>query len=507
VEAEQFGRYILLRRIAEGGMGEVFLAQQPGIAGFAKQLVVKRIRPAVADNPQFIEAFINEGRVAALIDHPNVVHIHELGEIDGRYFIAMEYVHGRSLADVLDRLGDALELSTALYIMNNVCEGLAFAHEANGLDGEPLNLVHRDVSPPNILIGYSGGVKVLDFGIAKVQHHSQTAAGEVKGKFAYLSPEQARGEPVDRRSDIYALGLVLYEITVGRQANPGANEMGMAFAATQGDLPDPTEVIPGYPPALARIFARATALDPADRHEEVKELQDDLLAFQAEEGLITSASRVGGWLRELFPDDEPEGELALSLDSAPDAEPPRALAPTIRAMTTPTGALARETGEERGEPGILEVDLEKERGETLTRRRSPAPLLVVAGLVSLLLVAGGLLLCSRDGGDSTAGIEQHEGGAGARADGGEGASMSKRTDSAPDKARATPKPDPDVGAPDAAPPAKAKKVRRRRRPRRRTRRRRVRRRPAPVPTPPPPKTKLPDDVVPGPPPLAEPLDD
>ena len=502
MEPEQFGRYILLRRLAEGGMGEVFLAQQPGIAGFAKQLVVKRIRANLAGDPQFIEAFLNEGRVAALIDHPNVVHIHELGENDGRYFIAMEYVHGRSLDAVLDRLGDALELSTALYIMNNVCEGLAYAHDAVGLDGEPLGLVHRDVSPPNILIGYSGCVKVLDFGIAKVERHSQTAEGEVKGKFAYLSPEQARGEPVDRRCDIYALGLVLYEITVGRRANPGANDMGMAFAATQRDLPDPAEVIPGYPAALARIFGRATALDPADRHQSVKELQDDLLAFQAEEGLITSAGRVGEWLRELSPDDQPEDlPDALSLDGAPDAGPPKALAPTVRAVTTPAGLVIKESG--GGAPGILEVDLEKERGETPpTRRRSPAPLVLVAGLVSLLLVAGWLLLRSKNGDGALvedAGIDVSP----ARPDTG---GPAQREDSAvPDSAPVSP----DVLARDAAAPPPTRV--RRRRPRRRTRRRRVRRRPAPrpappLPTPPPPKTKLPDDVVPGPPPLAEPLD-
>ena len=138
VEPERFGNYILMRRLAEGGMGEVFLAQQTGIGGFAKQLVVKRIRPELAGDPKFVEAFVTEGRVSALIDHPNVVHIHQMGEFEGRYFIAMEYVHGLSLAGVLQRLGDGLELSTALYIMNNVCEGLAYAHDATGLDGAPL---------------------------------------------------------------------------------------------------------------------------------------------------------------------------------------------------------------------------------------------------------------------------------------------------------------------------------------------------------------------------------
>ena len=371
-------------------MGEVYLAQQPGIAGFAKQLVVKRIRPALAGDPQFVQMFLNEGRVAALIDHPNVVHIHELGEIDGLYFIAMEYVDGLSLAAVLHMLGDALELSTALYVVANVCEGLAYAHDAKGLDGEPLGLVHRDVSPPNILIGYSGSVKVSDFGIAKVQHHSQTAEGEVKGKFAYLSPEQARGEAVDRRSDIYALGLVLYEITVGKRANPGENDMGMAFAATRGELSDPTEVLPGYPAPLARVFARATALDPADRYQHVKEMQDELLAYQMEEGLITSAGRVGEWLRDLGGADTgaESPPMELSLDGVMDAEPPQAYAPTVAA------------GAKKGGPRVLEVDLEQEMapwGNTPTRRRSRGPLFVVLGLIPALLIGVWLLLRAEGG--------------------------------------------------------------------------------------------------------------
>ncbi|MCC6750576.1 MAG: serine/threonine protein kinase [Deltaproteobacteria bacterium] len=297
---EPFGRYTLLRRLAVGGMGEVFLAQQPGIAGFSKQVVVKRIRPALVDDPHFVEMFLNEGRVAALLDHPNIVQIYELDEVDGIYFIAMEYVPGRDLGTMLEMVSGPLELSYALYILLNACEGLAFAHDAVGHDGQPLHLVHRDISPPNILVGYAGTVKISDFGIAKVaRQNQQTAAGVLKGKFAYLSPEQARGHAVDYRSDIYAMGLLLFEVTVGRRANPANTDTAMIFAAAKRDLPSPSSIIPDYPPELEGIFLKATTLDPDDRYQHVKELQEDLLAFQVEHRLVVSAGRVGEWLQKL----------------------------------------------------------------------------------------------------------------------------------------------------------------------------------------------------------------
>lgn len=369
-------------------MGELFLAQQQGIAGFAKKLAVKRIKPALAGDATFVEMFLAEGRVAALIDHPNVVHIHELGKVEGQYFIAMEYVEGLSLARVMELTGGRLELATAVYIASQVCEGLAYAHDACGLDGQPLGLVHRDVSPPNILLGTSGCVKISDFGVAKVQHHAQTGAGMLKGKFAYLSPEQARGEPVDRRSDLYALGLVLFEMTVGTRANPGTSDTGMVFAATKGELPDPVELVPDYPPALRAIFRKATALEPAARYQQAKELQEDLLAFQVEERLALSAGRIGAWVRSLVGAEE---DLPAGGDTPVTATGPGAPA---RIAYEPTQAAPQETPARR-----FEVDLERElepdgAGERSTRRAGRG-LPIVAAIILLGLLAGGAFLLQR----------------------------------------------------------------------------------------------------------------
>jgi eukaryotic-like serine/threonine-protein kinase len=438
---ETFGRYLLEKKLAVGGMGEVFLAQQSGIAGFAKKLVVKRIKASLVDDPQFVEMFLNEGRVAALIDHPNVVHIYELGQVDGAYFIAMEYVPGRSLSSVLERLGGPLDLPQALYVLTNICEGLAYAHDAVGHDGQPLNLVHRDISPPNILIGYSGAVKISDFGIAKVEHHANTAVGVLKGKFAYLSPEQARGEPVDRRSDIFALGLVLFEMTVGHRANHGTTDTGMIFAAARRELPEPCDLLPDYPPELQGIFARATALDAAERYPNVKELQQDLLTFQLDRRMVVSAGSIGEWLRTIAgPDDEEEAdEPVISAQTAREgpapagdvviqAPPALAYEATQAAKVTPAhgkpadvknaelsssammraiegaspqGASPRDAvlaaassaeislpGEPR--PVMLEVDLEKEAGgsEAPRRRGHRGGQLTAVGVVLLLLILG-----------------------------------------------------------------------------------------------------------------------
>jgi len=437
---EEFGRYILIRRIAEGGMGELYLARQSGPAGFAKQLVVKRIKPALAGDRAFVDMFLEEGRIAALIDHPNVVHIHELGQSDGQYFIAMEYVPGLSLARVLELQGGPLELSTTLYIARDLCEGLAHAHGARSLDGQPLGLVHRDVSPPNILLGYTGCVKILDFGIAKIRRHGETGAGVLKGRFAYLSPEQARGEPIDARSDIYALGLVLYEMTVGGRANPGASDTEMVVAASKGELHDPLDHVPDYPEPLRQIFLRATARAPDERYPQVKDLQEDLLALQVDQRLGVSAGSVGEWVRALAgPEAAEDGGAGEAATPRRDPESPVsaspvtariAYEPTVHALRpaeglTPAGEAdgERERGAEGTptfRPMVLEVDLEKER-EPLRGEAAPGPaelralrgagparsiMVAVAVLGVLGLLLGGLLWSrSRDAGPPAPGSE------------------------------------------------------------------------------------------------------
>lgn len=299
---QPFGRYTLLRRLAVGGMGELFLAERAGFAGFSKRVVVKCIRPDLADDDEFVEMFLDEGRLAAMITHPNIVQIYELGQVGRQYFMAMEYVPGKNLGEIVDRLGQGVEIPYAVAIMTQLCSALTAAHEAKNASGAPLYLVHRDVSPPNVLVSFSGAVKLTDFGIAKVaMRQRQTRAGVVKGKFAYLSPEQALGHPVDARADVYALGLVLFEATVGKIANPGVVEVEQVYAASQGRVRDPAEELRGYPEELRQIYLRATHVQPAGRYQSAREMQQALVSFAARYEIIRSSSQLAEYLQRLFP--------------------------------------------------------------------------------------------------------------------------------------------------------------------------------------------------------------
>lgn len=301
MQAQRFGPYTLVHHLATGGMGELYLAQRAGVAGFSKQVVVKALRDDLANDDEFVEMFLDEGRLAGVLDHSNIVHIYELGEVDGVYFMAMEYVHGADLGSLLSAVGGPLEHTAAFQVLRDVCEGLAFAHDAVDASGRPLELVHRDINPANILVSSAGAVKIVDFGIAKVaQRHRQTRAGILKGKFGYLSPEQARGQRVDRRCDVYALGLLLFEMTTGRSAIPEGSEAQMLEAAAHGMLLQPTEVVPDYPRGLADIFRRCTFYRPEDRYQSVPELLDELLEFQLDQRLLATPKRLAELVAQHF---------------------------------------------------------------------------------------------------------------------------------------------------------------------------------------------------------------
>jgi len=212
------GKYELIKRIATGGMAEIYLARVSGLPGFEKIVVVKRILPQLATNQEFVQMFLDEARVAATLHHPNIVQMYDIGAVDGNYFISMEYLHGedlRSIARAMRQKGqDRVPLEHALGIGVGIAAGLHYAHEKVGFDGKPLHIVHRDITPQNIFVTYDGGVKLVDFGIAKASNRaSETRYGSLKGKIPYMSPEQCRSEPLDRRSDIFSLGILLYEQT------------------------------------------------------------------------------------------------------------------------------------------------------------------------------------------------------------------------------------------------------------------------------------------------------
>src|SRR5688572_25571345 len=288
-------------------MAEIFLAMTESIEGFEKLVVIKRILPQFAGDPSFRRMFLDEARLAATLDHPNIVNVHDIGELDGSYFFTMEYVHGQSLGRVM-RMAAALSqpvpLEHTLAAITGTCSGLHHAHEKIGLDGIPLGIVHRDVSPPNILITYDGGVKLVDFGIAKANTLSDfTAVGTLKGKIPYMSPEQCRAERLDRRSDIFALGVVLYELTVGRRPFHAEHEIGLLNMIATQQPPMPTSIVPGYPPQLERIVMRAIASNPDDRYPTARHFQIDVEDFAREFRVPVSSAKMALYMERMFDDE------------------------------------------------------------------------------------------------------------------------------------------------------------------------------------------------------------
>ncbi|MCY1018119.1 serine/threonine-protein kinase [Pyxidicoccus sp. MSG2] len=293
----QVGKYQLIRKLAVGGMAEVFLAKAEGPGGFEKTLVLKRILPHLVEDASFVEMFLGEARLVAGLNHPHIVQIFDFGEADGTYFLAMEYIDGPNLRRWQRQaasLGMSLPPAICARVVAAAAEGLAFAHDfKDPASGKPLGLIHRDVSPDNILVSRQGAVKVVDFGIAKVagqKHRTQT--GIVKGKVAYMPPEQVTAETLDRRVDVYALGVVLYELLTGRLPFEAANELGMMQAIVSGTAVPATRYRPDLPRVLQSILATALAKDREARYPDCRALQADLDRFVMSAGVPVGAYQI-----------------------------------------------------------------------------------------------------------------------------------------------------------------------------------------------------------------------
>ncbi|HSN97842.1 MAG TPA: serine/threonine-protein kinase, partial [Candidatus Nanopelagicales bacterium] len=272
------GKYRLIAELGHGGMAEVFLAVAQGPAGFNKLTVIKQIRPQLADDPEFLAMFLDEARLAARLNHPNVVQTNEVGHDGNRYFIAMEYLEGQPLNRVLHRIGrDKIPLAMHLRLIADGLSGLHYAHELADYDGTPLEVVHRDVTPHNVFVTYDGQVKVVDFGIAKaMSSSSETRTGVLKGKVSYMAPEQARGVRVDRRADIFSVGVMLWEAAVGKRLWVGVPDIAILGRLASGDLPRPSQVRPDVTPELEAVVLKAMALSREARHQTAGELQEDI---------------------------------------------------------------------------------------------------------------------------------------------------------------------------------------------------------------------------------------
>jgi serine/threonine protein kinase len=305
MSAQSFGNYQLIKKLATGGMAEVWLAKKTGIEGFERHVVVKRILPHLAEDPEFVQMFLNEAKIASRFNHPNIAQIYDLGETAGQYFIAMEFIHGEDLGRVMRRAwstGQWVARHIALRIVADACQGLYYAHTRSDEQGRPLRVVHRDISPQNILISFDGAVKVVDFGIAKAADQvSMTKSGAIKGKFAYMAPEQAAGKPLDARSDIFALGLVLYELVTGVRPLKRDSELATLQAALECRIDSPS-MVAEVPQELDDIVMRALAKAPDDRYADAREFQRALEQYLLHSKELATSAEVSDLMSALFAD-------------------------------------------------------------------------------------------------------------------------------------------------------------------------------------------------------------
>ena len=275
-----FGRYYLIDKMAIGGMAEVFNAVIFGIHGFEMPLVVKRILPHLSANQRFVDMFVIEAKIYVALQHQNIVQIYDFHKFQGQYFIALEFVEGRDLKTLMMRCKEhnrSLPTALSLFIAHQICHGLEYAHTRTDDQGETLGLVHRDLSPANILLSYTGEVKIADFGIAKAKRHAEiTNSGVLKGKYRYMSPEQAHGANIDHRSDVFAVGILLYELLTGRPLFKADNDTELLEAVKSCDVVEPRKYNTSISPRLNKIICRALHRNPSMRYQSAKDFQEAL---------------------------------------------------------------------------------------------------------------------------------------------------------------------------------------------------------------------------------------
>jgi len=319
-----YGHYLLLERIGSGGMAEIFRAKTFGAAGFEKEYAIKRILPNLVADDQFVEMFINEAKLVVDLYHANIVQVFDLGDIDGTYFIAMEFVHGKDLLDLLARCTEndlKIPLKLTLHIAMEMLKGLDFAHKASDKFGEPLGIIHRDVSPSNVMLSYGGDTKVGDFGVAKARTQTHlTEVGTLKGKVGYMSPEQVRGEVIDHRSDIFAAGIILYECLTMTRLFMGGNDLDVMLKIRDSDIEDELSRFRKVPPTLLDILRKALTKDREDRFQTCMELYGALRDFSYEHGIKTSNQDLSSFMQRVF-EEEMTAEKSRRLEEDPSLLP------------------------------------------------------------------------------------------------------------------------------------------------------------------------------------------
>lgn len=310
-----FGEYKILKKIATGGMAEVFLAKRVGVKGFEKLLAIKRILPQFAENEEFISMFIDEAKLAAQLNHRNIVQIYDFGNQQGSYYIAMEYVFGKDLRTILKKSRERqtrLPLTQCAYIIAEAARGLEYAHNTKDHYGNPFNIIHRDISPQNIFVSYEGDGKIADFGIAKAASKStETRAGVLKGKILYMSPEQAWGKTIDKRSDLYSLGVLFYEMVTDRKIVEADSEFSMLEKVRNAEVEFPPEIFEKIPKRLSYIIKKALGKDPANRYQSAHEMRVDLENYLLTTKETLSEKMISDYLKDLFKEEIEEERKIL----------------------------------------------------------------------------------------------------------------------------------------------------------------------------------------------------
>jgi serine/threonine protein kinase len=355
VKHGKIGRYELLHKIAAGGMAEIFLARQWGQGGFFRDVVIKRLFSHYAEHEHALRMFQDEARLLAELSHPNIPQVYDLGYADGSWYLAMEHVSGSSLADLCRAAAKAqkpMPLAVAIGIVSQVCMALHHAHERRDREGRALRIVHRDVTPQNIVISLDAVVKVLDFGVAQSNARVDTDAGAVRGTYAYMGPEQVRGKPLDKRADVFALGVILYELTTGRRLFRGS-DVEIMTSIVEREVTPPSRHLAGYPPELEQIVLSALARDRSKRMASAGHMALALDQFCMRNGLVSGALVVSHYVRSVYPyerahekgmgiaQDEVSASLPAAAMNAEDLEA-KLLAEELRALRKAQVAKAKD---------------------------------------------------------------------------------------------------------------------------------------------------------------------
>ncbi|MBW2093733.1 MAG: protein kinase [Deltaproteobacteria bacterium] len=359
ITPKRFGKYLLLDQIAVGGMAELYRAMITGVQGFEKLIAVKKILPHLTIEAELVNSFIDEAKLAALLHHQNIVQIYDFGSVEKSYFIAMEYLFGKDLRDVTEKAkkeGSPLSLEYALYIVSRVASGLHYAHNLKDFQGKPLNIIHRDISPQNIFVTYEGDVKIVDFGIAKAATQStMTQVGMIKGKVAYMSPEQADGKAIDYRSDIFSLGIILYELLTGEKMFQG-DTMQILSKVRLAEFPPPEQVIKDVPDKLYEILNQALAKEPEKRYSSCNQMLSDVEEAMYSFTKRPTARGLSEYMKGLFEGEIAEEERTMSalagmdFEAAAEAKP---VSPGKKEEKKKAGAVSTPDEKKKGFPKNL----------------------------------------------------------------------------------------------------------------------------------------------------------